>query len=114
MRHPAKTRPDGTTDTSPVLHVKRASENSMERNMQLWQRRDLSPLMLGARLLFRRALLFGTASILLSLWLPALARAQTVLNAQQRWQKLCEIRQAKFDQVLPAVMRESHIDMWIV
>src|SRR5215472_7118424 len=50
----------------------------------------------------------------LSLWATGSASAQTVLNAQQRWQKLCEIRQAKFDQILPDGMRENHIDVWIV
>jgi Xaa-Pro aminopeptidase len=62
----------------------------------------------------KRVVVLGTAGVYFSFCAPALAPAQTVLNAQQRWEKLCEIRQAKFDRVLPSAMRENHIDMWIV
>ena len=67
-----------------------------------------------SRYLFGRACVLGVVSICLSLGALSPARAQTVLNAQQRWHKLCEIRQAKLDRVLPSAMRENHIDMWIV
>ncbi|MBM4189035.1 MAG: M24 family metallopeptidase [Gemmatimonadetes bacterium] len=39
------------------------------------------------------------------------ARAQ---EAKRRWERLCQIRQEKFDRILPEVMRENGIDMWIV
>ena len=67
-----------------------------------------------SRYLFGRVCVLGVVSICLSLGALSRARAQTVLNAQQRWHKLCEIRQAKLDRVLPSAMRENHIDMWIV
>ena len=34
-------------------------------------------------------------------------------EARRRWERLCQIRQDKFDLILPAVMRENQIDMWI-
>ncbi len=40
--------------------------------------------------LLARAVVLGTAGVYFSLCAPASAPAQTVLNAQQRWQKLCE------------------------
>ncbi|MHB9881183.1 M24 family metallopeptidase [Pacificimonas sp. ICDLI1SI03] len=36
------------------------------------------------------------------------------LEAQQRWEQLCQIRKDKLDLILPKVMRENGIDMWIV
>lgn len=39
------------------------------------------------------------------------------LNAQEaraRWERMCQIRQQKFDLVLPEAMRENDVDMWIV
>ena len=48
--------------------------------------------------------------------LVALLGAQTVLQAQaarERWERMNQIRRDKFEQVLPAVMRENRIDMWI-
>lgn len=41
----------------------------------------------------------------------------TTLSAQEahrRWRKMNQIRQDKFDLVLPEVMRENNIDMWII
>lgn len=35
-------------------------------------------------------------------------------EAHRRWRKMNQIRQDKFDLVLPEVMRENNIDMWIV
>ena len=35
-------------------------------------------------------------------------------EARQRWERMNQIRQDKFDLVLPEVMRENDIDMWIV
>jgi|TARA_R100000501_G_scaffold14680_3_gene26656 Xaa-Pro aminopeptidase len=36
------------------------------------------------------------------------------LEAQQRWEQLCQISKDKLDLILPAAMRENGIDMWIV
>ncbi|MDZ3831630.1 MAG: M24 family metallopeptidase [Sphingopyxis sp.] len=42
---------------------------------------------------------------------PVTAAAQ---EARQRWEQLCQIRKDKLDLILPEVMRENAIDMWIV
>ncbi len=34
-------------------------------------------------------------------------------EAQRRWERMNQIRQEKFDLVLPEVMRENQVDMWI-
>ncbi|MCH8127467.1 aminopeptidase P family protein [candidate division KSB1 bacterium] len=34
-------------------------------------------------------------------------------EARRRWERMCEIRRQKFDLILPEVMRENGIDMWI-
>ena len=34
-------------------------------------------------------------------------------EAQSRWERMNQIRQEKFDLVLPEVMRENRVDMWI-
>jgi Xaa-Pro aminopeptidase len=34
-------------------------------------------------------------------------------EAQQRWERMNQIRQEKFDLILPEVMRENGVDMWI-
>ena len=41
---------------------------------------------------------------------PAPAEAQ---EARRRWERQCQIRQEKFDLVLPKAMRDNGIDMWI-
>lgn len=35
-------------------------------------------------------------------------------EARRRWERLCQIREEKFDRILPEVMRENQLDMWIV
>lgn len=35
-------------------------------------------------------------------------------EAKRRWGQMCQIRKDKLDQILPEVMRENRIDMWIV
>ncbi len=35
-------------------------------------------------------------------------------EARRRFDEQCLMRQQKFDRILPQVMRENHIDMWIV
>ena len=42
---------------------------------------------------------------------PMDAHAQ---EARKRWERMAQIRQEKFDLVLPEVMKENEIDMWIV
>ena len=40
----------------------------------------------------------------------------TDVNAQEarrRWERMCQIRNDKFDLILPEVMRENGITMWI-
>ena len=39
--------------------------------------------------------------------------AQASGEAQKRWERMNQIRQDKFDLVLPEVMRENNVDMWI-
>jgi Xaa-Pro aminopeptidase len=51
------------------------------------------------------------ALILLPAIAPTPAEAQ---EARFRWDRLCQIRQDKFDLVLPEAMRENGVDMWIV
>ena len=34
-------------------------------------------------------------------------------EARRRWERMCQIRKDKFDLILPEVMRENDIDMWI-
>lgn len=50
----------------------------------------------------------------LSLLTALPARAQSHLEARNRWARLCQMRVEKFDRVLPEAMRENGIDMWIV
>ena len=40
---------------------------------------------------------------------PALAQ-----TSRQRWERMCQIRLEKFDRILPEVLKENQIDMWIV
>ena len=57
----------------------------------------------------------GTARFLLTLALLSLVN-QTVGakgEAQLRWERMNQIRLEKFDLVLPEVMRENNVDMWI-
>ena len=39
--------------------------------------------------------------------------AQASGEAQKRWERMNQIRQEKFDLVLPEVMRENNVEMWI-
>ncbi len=45
-----------------------------------------------------------------ALMVPPEAGAQ---EARRRWERMCQIRQEKFDRILPEAMRENDIDMWI-
>ena len=53
----------------------------------------------------------GMAFLLISLFLTMDAFGQ---EAFRRWRKMNQIRNDKFDLVLPEVMRENDIDMWII
>lgn len=44
----------------------------------------------------------------------ALATPVSAQEAKRRWDELCQIRKDKLDVILPEVMRENGIDMWIV
>ena len=61
-------------------------------------------------LAFRPAWLALAAALLL----PLTGRAQSHLEARNRWERLCQIRREKFDRILPEAMRENRVDMWIV
>lgn len=51
--------------------------------------------------------------LLLAVCLVALTPEPTGQEARRRWERLNQIRRDKFDLVLPAVMREHGVDMWI-
>jgi Xaa-Pro aminopeptidase len=53
---------------------------------------------------------FAALAFLLILSTPTQAGAQ---EARRRWERMCQIRKDKFDLILPEVMRENGIDMWI-
>ena len=48
---------------------------------------------------------------LIATGLASLAHASG--EAQKRWERMNQIRMDKFDLVLPEVMRENNVDMWI-
>ena len=55
-------------------------------------------------------LALAVLALLLALPLSPEANAQ---EARRRWERMCQIRKDKFDLILPEVMRENEIDMWI-
>src|SRR5699024_2755613 len=57
-------------------------------------------------------ILIAALSILL-LTSAAMADTRIKGEAQLRWERMNQIRQDKFDLVLPEVMRENDVDMWI-
>lgn len=62
---------------------------------------------LHMKLILRFAFIFLTSGFLNVI--PALSQ-----EAFQRWSRLNQIRREKFDLVLPEVMRENKVDMWII
>ena len=54
------------------------------------------------------------AVVLLVAGLLLVALPATGQEARRRWERLCQIRSEKFDRILPEVMRENRIDLWIV
>ena len=50
-------------------------------------------------------------ALVLPIMIPSIAHAQ---ESRRRWERLCQIREEKFDRILPEVMRENGIDLWIV
>jgi Xaa-Pro aminopeptidase len=57
----------------------------------------------------------GSARILVSILLLTVSASGFAAKgeAQRRWERMNQIRQEKFDLVLPEVMRENGVDMWI-
>ncbi len=55
------------------------------------------------------------AKISFSLVILSVISAQAFAQgeAKKRWERMNQIRQEKFDLVLPEVMRENNVDMWI-
>lgn len=54
-----------------------------------------------------------TLAALTLLLVSATALEINAQEARQRWERMCQIRKDKFDLILPEVMRENRIDMWI-
>src|SRR5579863_2505212 len=59
----------------------------------------------------RLSMVLATASLALGLFCSTCAEAQEFRARQDR---MCAMLKAKFDTILPKVMRENHIDMWII
>jgi Xaa-Pro aminopeptidase len=51
--------------------------------------------------------------VLALLLLPVLPTETGAQEARRRWERMCQIRNDKFDLILPEVMRENGVDMWI-
>ena len=56
---------------------------------------------------------YGMRIILFMLVCTGLVKPLSGQEAQKRWEFLNEIRREKFDLILPEVLRENNIDMWI-
>ena len=56
---------------------------------------------------------FRFAGLLVSITCLLMSHANASGEAQKRWERMNQIRQEKFDLVLPEVMRENDVDMWI-
>ncbi len=54
-----------------------------------------------------------TVGLLGLLLVPALPAETDAQEARRRWERMCQIRKDKFDLILPEVMRENGVDMWI-
>ena len=77
--------------------------------MRLPSRRKFPGSITATRTTLRRV---GVA--VLAFVLPALSLSEThAQEARRRWERMCQIRKDKFDLILPEVMRENGIDMWI-
>ena len=59
----------------------------------------------------RLSMVLVAASLALGLFYGSSANAQEFRYRQDR---MCAMLKAKFDTILPKVMRENHIDMWII
>ena len=57
----------------------------------------------------KRLLIFAIAALCGSSSAPAEAQ-----EARRRYERMCQIRQDKFDRILPEAMRANQIDMWII
>ncbi len=56
---------------------------------------------------------FTICLILTAIFPLTLSRPAGTQEARHRWERMCQIRQQKFDRILPEAMRENGIDMWI-
>ncbi len=56
----------------------------------------------------------AAAAFILFLFLIPATETLHAQEARARWDRLCQIRQDKFDLILPEAMRENGIEMWIV
>lgn len=52
-------------------------------------------------------------ALVIALILSCSAAEALAQEARRRWERMCQIRHEKFDRILPEVMRENDIDMWI-
>ncbi|MEQ8812123.1 MAG: hypothetical protein RIE59_23850, partial [Imperialibacter sp.] len=52
--------------------------------------------------------------ILLAFFMLLLSTSSFSQEAMRRWRKMNQVRNDKFDLVLPEAMRENNIDMWII
>jgi Xaa-Pro aminopeptidase len=59
--------------------------------------------------MIKRALLFAIVGLLSAAIAPAEAQ-----EARRRYERMCQIRQEKFDRILPEAMRANDVDMWII
>jgi Xaa-Pro aminopeptidase len=75
--------------------------------------RVLPPAPLPSPATARRALLIGTVVITLLAGVSLPGGPAEAQEARRRWEMMAQIRRDKFDYVLPEVMRENRIDMWI-
>lgn len=53
------------------------------------------------------------AAVIASILVAHLSTNAGAQEARRRWERMCQIRKDKFDLILPEVMRENGIDMWI-
>ena len=53
-------------------------------------------------------------ALILSFAILLLSTSVFSQEAMRRWRKMNQIRNDKFDLILPEVMRENNVDMWII
>ena len=63
--------------------------------------------------MINRVMFVGLTIGLTIVGLAFAAEAQAKGEAQKRWELMNQIREEKFDLIMPEVMRENGVDMWI-